>query len=90
MTNAQNSKLSLTIAQRLNITEFPFEIKDKYGNIIYIEREDGYWEIRKYNEDGKQVFHQNPNGFWAEEGYNTPENQRVLDEIFARKLNTAK
>ncbi len=120
MTNEKNSKFSKTIAQQLNITEFPFEIrdengaliyyenedgtwekketktiaeqlgikkfpfeiKDKNGNTIYIEREDGSWEISKYDEEGKQVFHQNQNGFWAEEGHNTPENKRVLDEIF--------
>jgi hypothetical protein len=85
MTHSENSKLSLTIGQRLNITEFPFEIKDKYGNIIYIEREDGYWEIRKFNEDKKQVFHQNQNGFWAEEGYHTTETKRIFDEIFGKK-----
>jgi len=84
MTNSENSKLSLTIGQRLNITEFPFEIKDKYGNIIYIEREDGYWEIRKYNEEGKQVFHQSTNSIWAKEGYHTPESQRIFNEIFGK------
>lgn len=31
-----------TIAQQLNIKEFPFRIKDKNGNQIYFENSDGY------------------------------------------------
>ena len=30
-----------TIAQQLNVTEFPFETKDKNGNQIYCETSDG-------------------------------------------------
>ena len=33
-----------TIAQQLNVTEFPFTIKDKNGNVIYCENSDGYIE----------------------------------------------
>jgi hypothetical protein len=32
-----------TIAQQLNITDFPFEINDKNGNEIYFENSTGYW-----------------------------------------------
>ena len=34
-----------TIAQQLNITEFPFIIKDENGNRIYFEYSDGYRRI---------------------------------------------
>ena len=70
-----------TIAQQLGVTQFPFEIRDKQGNVIYREREDGSWEIRKYDEDGQQVFHKNQNGFWTKEGYNTPENKTMKTEL---------
>jgi hypothetical protein len=32
-----------TIAQELNVTEFPFEIKDKNNNQIYCEDSNGFW-----------------------------------------------
>ena len=31
-----------TIAQQLNIKEFPFEITDKNGNEVYFEESDGF------------------------------------------------
>ena len=31
-----------TIAQQLNVTEFPFEIKDKNGNLTYFEDSTGW------------------------------------------------
>ena len=36
--------MNKTIAQQLNIKDFPFEIKDKNGNRIYLENSDGYIE----------------------------------------------
>ncbi len=41
-----------TIAQQLNITDFPFEIRDKTGNLIYIEKQDGFWLRWEYNSEG--------------------------------------
>ena len=32
-----------TIAQQLNVKQFPFEIKDKNGKVIYYEDSYGYW-----------------------------------------------
>ena len=38
-----------TIAQQLNVTEFPFEIRDKNGNQIYFEDSKGYWYKNEYD-----------------------------------------
>jgi hypothetical protein len=51
-----------TIAQQLNITEFPFIIKDKSGNIIYSENSNGYWIKSEYDSNGKETYYENSNG----------------------------
>jgi len=54
-----------TIAQELNITDFPFEIRDKRGNIIYKEVENGFWEKWEYDESGNKIYFENSDGFWV-------------------------
>ena len=49
----------MTIAEQLGITEFPFEIKDSNGNLIYFEQESGYWSKRRYNSNGEVVYYEN-------------------------------
>jgi hypothetical protein len=44
-----------TIAQQLNITEFPFKINDKNGNEIYLEHSYGYWYKKEFNSNGKNL-----------------------------------
>jgi hypothetical protein len=52
-----------TIAQQLNIKDFPFEIKDKEGNKIYCEDNNGYWYKREWK-DGLEVYCENSYGYW--------------------------
>jgi glucan-binding YG repeat protein len=54
-----------TIAQQLNVKEFPFIIKDKNGNQIYYENSDGFWVKREYNSNGNQIYFENSEGYWA-------------------------
>jgi hypothetical protein len=58
-----------TIAQQLGVTEFPFEIKDKEGNLIYKEWEDGYWTKCLFNSKGLQIYYENKNNFWEKKEY---------------------
>jgi hypothetical protein len=51
-----------TIAQQLNITEFPFIIKDKNGREIYYEDSDGYWAKREYDSNGNLIYYENSDG----------------------------
>ncbi len=51
-----------TIAQQLNITEFPFKIEDSKGNLIYLEFENQYWSKYKFDSEGTQIYYENSKG----------------------------
>ena len=51
-----------TIAQQLGITQFPFEIRDGKENLIYEEYENGFWAREEFNNEGKQIYHENSSG----------------------------
>jgi len=51
-----------TIAQQLGVTEFPFEIKDGNGNLIYYENSYAFWERWEYNEEGFVIYYENYRG----------------------------
>jgi len=44
-----------TIAQRLKVKDFPFQIKDNKGNILYHEDSDGYWTESTYDSKGNEL-----------------------------------
>ena len=54
-----------TIAQQLNIKDFPFEIKDKNGNRIYYENSNGYWYKYERDKNGNEIYCENSRGFWS-------------------------
>lgn len=60
-----------TIAQQLNITEFPFEINDKNGNKIYFEDSFGYWCKRELDSNGKEMYYEDSYGFWEKCEYDS-------------------
>jgi len=51
-----------TIAQELGITDFPFEIRDDRGNIIYKEFENGFWAKWEYDEEGEEIYYEDSYG----------------------------
>ena len=51
-----------TIAQQLNIKEFPYVIKDDKGNQIYYENSDWHWYKREYDDNGNQIYYENSIG----------------------------
>jgi hypothetical protein len=53
----------MTIAQQLNITTFPFEIKDKNGRLTYFEESNGYWCKMEFDQYGNQIYYENSNGY---------------------------
>lgn len=57
-----------TIAQQLNVKEFPFRIKDNDGNQIYYESSEGYWWKREYK-DGNEVYFEDSEGDWYKREY---------------------
>ena len=56
--------MNKTIAKQLNVTDFPFEIKDKQGNVIYREDSDGYWNKKEYDSEGRELYFENSGGYW--------------------------
>ena len=73
--NMKVSKNMKTIAQQLNVKEFPFEIKDKNGNLIYHETSSGYWEKREYNSNGNLIYYENSVGYWEKHEYDSNGNE---------------
>jgi hypothetical protein len=51
-----------TIAQFLKIEEFPFEINDSNGKLIYWEDSSGYWNKCEYDSNGKLICWENSFG----------------------------
>ena len=51
-----------TIAQQLNVTKFPFEIKNHNGKLIYREDSDGYWYKWQYNTNGNKIYYETSYG----------------------------
>jgi hypothetical protein len=64
-----------TIAQQLNIKEFPFTIKDKSGKVIYYEHSDGYWWKREYDSNGNKIYHEAYTGHWWKKEYDSNGNK---------------
>ena len=60
-----------TIAQQLNIKEFPFEIKDNNGNQIYFENYNRYWSKRVYDSNGREIYFETSNGYWVKNEYDS-------------------
>jgi len=58
-----------TIAQQLNITEFPFIIKNKKGNDLYYEDSDGICWKKEFDEKGNQTYLEISNGYWEKSEY---------------------
>lgn len=64
-----------TIAQQLNIKEFPFEIKDNNGNEIYYETSKGYWYKQEFDSNNNKIYCENSEGSWFKEEYDSNNNQ---------------
>ena len=54
-----------TIAQQLNVTDFPFSIKDKNGNLLYFEDSDGLWLKNEFDSKGNVIYSKHSNGYWV-------------------------
>lgn len=60
-----------TIAEQLNITEFPFRIKDSKGRIIYFEESDKRWAKFEHDSEGNVIYLENSSGYWSKKEYDT-------------------
>lgn len=53
--------MNKTIAQQLNVKEFPFIGKDSKGNEIYYENSTGSWYKKEYDCNGKKIYYEDSN-----------------------------
>ncbi len=64
-----------TIAQQLNVKDFPFTIKNKNGNKIYYEYSNGYWYKNEYDSNGNDIYYENSDGYWSKREYDSNGNE---------------
>jgi hypothetical protein len=60
--------IEIKITDTTNV-QFPIIIKDKRGNIIYYQNENGYWEQYTYDDNGKELTFKNSFGGWYKKTY---------------------
>ena len=72
--NETKTKIMKTIAQQLNVKDFPFKIKDKNNNRIYYEDSSGYWYKREYDSNNNQIYFEDSNGYWSKREFDKNNN----------------
>jgi len=75
-----NEKMSKTIAQQLNVTDFPFVIKDKDGNQIYYEDSHNFWVRYEHDSEGNEIYYENSKSFWCKREYDSDGNQIYFED----------
>ena len=75
-----------TIAQQLQVTEFPFTIRDKHGMEIYYEDSDGHYVKRQYDSNGNETYYESLSG-WAKREYNSLGNQIYFENSAGRIID---
>ena len=53
-----------TTAQQLNVKQFPFEIKDNNGKVIYSENSNGFWWKSEFDSNGNEIYYEDSTGWW--------------------------
>jgi hypothetical protein len=76
-----------TIAEQLNITKFPFIIKDKRGNQIYYEDSNGYWSKWEYDSNGKETYYENSNGYWIKSEYDSNGKETYYENYYGEIID---
>ena len=64
-----------TIAQQLNVKDFPFEIKDKNNNLIYYETSNGYWIKQEFDKNNNEIYYENSDGYWSKQEFDKNNNE---------------
>ena len=69
-----------TIAEQLNVKEFPLYIKDKNGNESYCEDENGYWIKTEYDSKGNRIYYEDSYGLWCKTEYDSKGNEIYYED----------
>jgi hypothetical protein len=68
-----------TIAQQLNVTEFPFIVRDTNGKPIYWETSEKYWIKWEYDSNGNEILFEDSDGLWTKREYDCNGYQTYLE-----------
>jgi hypothetical protein len=77
----------MTIAQQLNVKEFPFQIKDSNGSLIYFENSYGFWIKREYDSNGNQIYYENSDGGWFKREYDSDGNRIYYESSYGTVID---
>ena len=69
-----------TIAQQLNVKEFPFIINDSQGNKIYQEESNGFWEKKEFDSQSNDIYYENSQGFWEKSSCDSQGNRIYYED----------
>lgn len=70
----------MTIAQQLNVTEFPFEIHDAHGRCIYFEQENGEWYRLEFDANGNEIYFEESFGYWERRKFDADGNETYYED----------
>jgi hypothetical protein len=76
-----------TIAQQLNVKEFPFIIKDSNGKGIYREESNGSWVRYEYDSNGKEILLENSAGDWIKHEYDSDGKEIYYESSFGTVID---
>ena len=76
-----------TIAQQLNVKEFPFIIKNSNGKVVYYENSKGGWSKTEYDSNGKVGYYENSDGYWHKCEYDSNGNVIYFENSHSNVLD---
>ncbi len=71
-----------TIAQQMNVKEFPFYMYDANGNVVYQENSSGFWSKFRYDTHDNKVYSGNSKGVEYKFEYDEWGNQIYYENSF--------
>jgi hypothetical protein len=76
-----------TIAEQLNVKEFPFRIKDKNNNQIYCETSNGYWWKLEYDSNNNEIYCEYSDGYWSKREFDSNCNIIYFENSYGTIIN---
>jgi len=67
------------LSTEFNVTEFPFKLYDKNGNVTYHENSNGFWYRNEYDSNGKLTYHEDSTGYWYRREYDSNSNETYYE-----------
>ena len=69
-----------TIAQQLNVINFPFVINDSNNNPIYYEDFGGYWWKQEFDGNNNKIYYEDSKVFWIKQEFDSNNNRIYYED----------